>query len=268
MTRQKLGFDRLESRRLLAVDAVDSECLLESATRIDVPVPNDAVVQCRGEGTRSVLWQVPPGETSSPTGLGECRGGASYESRVNTPRGWTVTYYYETSSSNDPAFRWSLGYELIEEIENPPMSSSPDNRFENVPTVMIKDSSEETAPSNVSVIDSDEHPIPAADDESSANALAAGAILLTVKDYSKEPMSAKPDANDVAQLGEQPDEMRVLVEELQIYEVHEERTPLVDDALIGEADLETIAVDEELISDASSWEDVASGTEASSVTTS
>jgi len=74
MAHQKLGFDRLESRRVLAGDGFESwamECSpVETAAVIDPPAANIAVVQEPVQKIEGIWedcrWRVPPGEQVTP----------------------------------------------------------------------------------------------------------------------------------------------------------------------------------------------------------
>jgi hypothetical protein len=135
---QKLGFDRLESRRVLASDGFESwamECSpVEPAAVIDPPAANIAVVQepvqtIEGIWTDCIFWCVPPGEKVTPP-ISQAPAPGRRGSLIDVQYGSSITHTYEGILDDGSVVRWSISLPVF---INPPGDRPRDDSSEKCP---------------------------------------------------------------------------------------------------------------------------------------
>ena len=197
MAHQKLGFDRLESRRVLAGDGFESwamECSpVEPAAVIDPPVANIAVVQepvQKMEGVwEDCRWRVPPGEQVTPP-ISQAPAPGKWGSFIGSRCVNTIISRYKDILDDGSVVLWTIDCRLVfSPAGDLLLVDSSDKRPDDEPAVDWILTPFESAPGNTISDHASDSMNPAdASDEITA-ALAAAGVLVTgeERDEKEEP---------------------------------------------------------------------------------
>lgn len=198
MAHQKLGFDRLESRRVLAGDGFESwamECSpVEPAAVIDPPAANIALVQEPGASTRVIFkdlifWRVPPGEKLTPP-ISQAPTPGRWGSLIDIEYSNSIIYTYEGILDDGSVVRWSIASPVfINPPGDHPRDDSPDKRPDDGPAVdrilkLVESAPGDTLPDHA--FDS-MNPADASDEITAALAAAGVLVIDEERDENEEP---------------------------------------------------------------------------------
>jgi hypothetical protein len=197
MAHQKLGFDRLESRRVLAGDGFESlalACSPEPAAVIDPPAANIAVVQepvykMEAPWWDGIFWRVPPGEKVTPP-ISQAPTPGRWGSLIDIEYSNSITYTYEGILEDGSVVRWSISSPVfINPPGDHPRDDSSDKRPDDGPAVDRILKLVESAPGDILPDHAFDSMNPAdASDEITAALAAAGVLVIDEeRDENEEP---------------------------------------------------------------------------------
>ena len=198
MAHQKLGFDRLESRRVLASDGFESwamECSpVEPVAVIDPPAANIAVVQepvqkIEGIWTDCIFWRVPPGEKVTPP-ISQAPAPVRSGSLIDVQYGSSINKTYELILDDGSVVRWTISLPVfINPPGDHPRDDSSDKRPDDGPAVdrilkLVESAPGDTLPDHA--FDS-MNPADASDEITAALAAAGVLVIDEQRDENEEP---------------------------------------------------------------------------------